>query len=256
MGALEADSAGMARCATHGGEYKILFWREEVITPPPVLTAPLNNVACVNHSNVPARFVCGGCEAAICDLCSFPQTDGSRRCAACASERPAEVVSPGVISPISLPVQNQQCVQHPNVAAVQICRICGGAMCATCDFLLPGNVHVCPTCATRPNTPLSPKRKKMLIGSFALAAWCTLVMAGLMGGMFRGLGRDPQSQQASGSLLLLILLIPSIVGTALGFSLMDRRLPKTMAMWIAAIWNGLILGGFILLMIIGMIRKA
>ncbi len=32
---------------------------------------------------------------------------------------------------------------------------------------------------------------------------------------------------------------------------MDRRLPNTIAMWVATIWNALILAGFILLVIVG-----
>ncbi len=127
-------------------------------------------------------------------------------------------------------------------------------MCATCDFLLPGNYHVCPTCATAPQTALSPKRKKMLIGSFALAAWCTLFWVAVFSGMFRSFITDKDSQQAFGFVLMIILVVPSIIGLALGLSSMDRRLPNTIAMWIATAWNGLILAGFILLVIIGLMK--
>ena len=127
-------------------------------------------------------------------------------------------------------------------------------MCATCDFLLPGNVHLCPGCATKPQTVLSSKRKKMLIASFVLAMWCTLVMAAIVSGAFREMGRYAGSRAVLGWLLTLILLIPAITGTSLGVSSMDRRLTNTIAMWIATIWNGLILGAFILLMIIGMMK--
>jgi hypothetical protein len=255
MGALEMRPAGMARCATHGGEYKILFCREDSPSlRPPVQTAPADGSSCVNHPNLPALFLCGRCNSAICDICSFEQADGSRLCPVCATERAAEPVSNEVVS-VNPSAQNQQCRQHPNVAAVQICRLCGDPMCATCDFLLPGNLHVCPSCATKPQTALSPKRKGMLIASFALAVWGTLVMAALMTGVFRGMGRDPEGQQALGLLLILIWVIPAIIGTSLGVGAMDRRLSNRMAMWIAAIWNGLILGIFIVLTIIGLMAK-
>ena len=257
MGTLEAGPAGVARCTVHGGEYKILFWREDAPPVlPPVLAAPAAGAgSCVNHSNLPAIFLCRRCGAAICELCAFPQDDGSRLCPACATVLSPEPASRRGISAVALAVQDRKCPQHPNVAAVQVCQICGTPMCATCDFLLPGNMHVCPTCATKPHTSLSPKRKRMLIGSFALAGWCTLVMAALMGGLFRSMAESKADEEAFGLLLTFILLIPSIVGTALGVGSMDRRLSNTFAMWIATIWNGIILGGFILLMIVGMMMK-
>jgi hypothetical protein len=205
---------------------------------------------------VPAVSVCPGCNAAICDLCAFPQDDGSRLCPACATVQAAE---PGVRGGPALEapaVQDRKCKQHPGVTAVQICHICKEPMCATCDFLLPGNFHVCPTCATAPQAPLSPKRKKMLIGSFALAGWCTLFMAVLLGGGFRSMARDKESQQALGLLVMALLLAPAIAGVALGVNSKGRSSSGSFAPWIAIAWNGMILGGYILLMIIGMVRKA
>lgn len=125
-------------------------------------------------------------------------------------------------------------------------------MCNTCAFDVPGGIKICPACATAPRTAVSPRRKKLLIGSFALAVWCTLVMGTLLSGAFKGMATDKTEQDALGMLLSFLLLIPSIIGLALGVSSMDRRLPNTMSMWIATAWNGLILAGFILLMIIGL----
>lgn len=254
LGALEAREDGSARCTVHGGEYKILFWREGQPAPPVIPAAAPNSAQCANHPNLPAIFLCRRCGAAICELCGFPQTDGSRLCPACATVHSAAPAFRSGVSAVALAVQNRNCPQHPNVAAVQICQICGAPMCATCDFLLPGNFHVCPKCATTPQTSLSPKRKRLLIGSFAMAGWCTLVMAALLSGAFRNMVTDKASEEAFGLLISFILFIPSIIGTALGVSSMDRRLSNTMAMWIATIWNGLILGGFILLMIIGIMK--
>ena len=66
---------------------------------------------------------------------------------------------------------------------------------------------------------------------------------------------NKEDQQALGLLLMFILIAPSVIGVSLGISVMDRRLPNTIAMWIATAWNGLILGGFILLMIVGMLKR-
>lgn len=147
-----------------------------------------------------------------------------------------------------------RCVQHPHIHATGQCKSCGAFMCNTCAFELPGGIKICPTCATSPKTTISPKRKKALVSSFVLAIWCTAVMGALMGGLFRPMITDEASQQALGMLLIFILLVPSIIGTALGVSSMERRMNNTMAMWIATIWNGLILVGFILLMIIGIMK--
>lgn len=255
LGTLEIHDSGVAHCTVHGGDYKILFWRE---APPVISSVPATIAAggiCANHPNLPAAFVCRRCGAPICDLCAFPQDDGSRRCPACATIHAAEPSVRSGVSAVALAVQNQKCKQHPNVAAVQICQTCGTPMCATCDFLLPGNYHVCPVCATAPPPALSPQRRKMLVSSFALAGWCTLIWAAVFSGMFRNLVRDRAGQQAFGVLLMFILLVPSIIGVALGVSSTDRRLPNTIAMWIAIIWNGIILGGFLLLMIVGMMKN-
>lgn len=258
MGTLELLDDGKMRCATHGGEYKILFRRgapAPAADVPPVLPAVPG--MCANHSNLPAVFACKRCGMAICSLCAFPQDDGSRLCPNCATVHSPGYEPPthGGISAVALAVQDRKCRQHPNVAAVQICKACGAPMCATCDFLLPGNLHLCPHCATSQRTGLSPKRKAYLIGSFALGVWCTVVMAALLAGAFKGMVKHKEDQEAFGMLLMLLLLAPSIIGVALGVSAMDRRLPNSIAMWIATIWNGMILVGFLLLTIVGLFMK-
>lgn len=130
-------------------------------------------------------------------------------------------------------------------------------MCDTCAFDVGGGIKVCPACAASPKTTLSPKRKKFLIGSFAFAIWCTLTFVLLMAGAFShiNLGNAQDTDQAVGTLLILFVVIPSIIGLGLGVSSMERRQKTPMATWIAIVWNGIILGGFFLLMIIGLIMK-
>lgn len=147
-----------------------------------------------------------------------------------------------------------RCVQHPHIHATGQCKSCGAFICDTCAFDLPGGIKLCPTCATSPKTTLSPKRKKALVSSFVLAAWCTIVMVATMAGLFKQLITDKDAEQAFGMLLFIIVLIPSIIGTALGVSSMERRMNNTMAMWIATIWNGIFLVGFVLLIIIGLMK--
>ena len=259
LGTLELLEGGTARCTIHGGEYKVLFHRGPPPAPsgniPPILSAAPG--MCVNHTNLRAAYACSRCGTAICQICAFPQDDDTWLCPKCAmmSASAGQTPSLGGVTAVALAVQDKKCHLHPNVAAVQICKLCGVPMCATCDFAFPGNLHLCPKCATTQRTGISTKRKIFLIVSFVMAAWCTVVMAALLSGAFHEIARDKEGETALGVLLSFGLLVPAIIGTSLGVSSMDRRLPNSVAMWIAVIWNGMILGGYILLMIIGIFMK-
>jgi hypothetical protein len=151
---------------------------------------------------------------------------------------------------------NARCIQHPHIQAVARCKLCGLHMCPTCDFSLPGNVHLCPACASAPQTALSPKRKRSLILSLALALWSSVGMACLLAGIFARAARTRQDQQALGLVLILFVLAPATIGLTLGLTTKDRRLPNSPAIWIAIIWNGLIVGAFLLLSLIGIAKQS
>ena len=125
-------------------------------------------------------------------------------------------------------------------------------MCGTCDFALPGGAHICPTCAAAPQTDLSPRRKKMMITSFVMAGIGTFGLAIMFSGALAAMS-DRGAAAAFAGLLLLGVLICSVVGTALGFSAMDRRLPTPMALWIAAIWNAVILACHLLRILLNVV---
>jgi hypothetical protein len=57
-------------------------------------------------------------------------------------------------------------------------------------------------------------------------------------------------------LILLFVPLPSLIGVALGVSTMERRSPNSIAMWIATVWNGLIVAAFVLVFMLGMIKGA
>lgn len=256
MGTLESHDGRVARCIIHGGQFQILFLRQPMPMPrrDPNLSPPIleENTMCVQHRFVRAVFACSDCGTAICTTCSFDEPDGSHVCPACAARRVAG--GPPASTALTPIAADARCVQHSHLQATAQCKACGAFMCDTCKFDLPGGIQLCPTCATTTRTTLSPKRKKMLIGSFALAGWCTLIMIPLLAGAFARLVTTKEDQQAFGAILMLFLLGPSIAGVALGVGVMDRRLTNTTAMWIAVIWNGLILAGFVLLVILGMMK--
>lgn len=290
LGPLEVRD-GAAHCTVHGGHYQILFWREgsamraPAISPaaaaaaaaavagprsadpsappvspksrvaaaamaPPASVVPRRVTTCANHDHLPAIFVCRRCRKPICDLCAFPQNDGARLCPACSHRSVPEPTARRGHSAVRLAVENQTCRQHSRVAAAQICQLCGAPMCATCDFLLPGNFHVCPVCAVAPPSGLSPKRKKMLRLSFIAAGASTLGLVGNCLGVL--LARNLMSTVVLGLWLFALVLIPSVAGLALGAGVLVRR-NSHLVVWMAVVWNGLLVGGFFLFSILGML---
>ena len=126
-------------------------------------------------------------------------------------------------------------------------------MCHTCTFDLPGGIKICPACAVNPRITISPRRQKMLFASFALALWSTLMQSAVSAGFFRNMVHDRSDLQLLGLMLIAFLVVPSAIGLSLGLGCLDRRYTITPAMWVATIWNGLILGGFLLLRIVQVI---
>jgi hypothetical protein len=148
------------------------------------------------------------------------------------------------------------CAQHPQVKATQQCLYCGGFMCPTCDFSFPNDVHLCPTCASKSSDDgLSPRRKKLLIWSFVLAAWTTIGMTCLVSGAFSGIATSKEDTAALGYALLFFVLAPGITGLAVGISAKHARLGNPPAIWIAIVWNAILIASFIVLDVIGLSKR-
>ena len=253
LGAVETSDGMTARCRTHGGEFRVLFshWRSADV--PPVLPPGMSYVVapgamCTQHPRVAAVSACADCGIAMCEMCAFDGADGSKLCANCKIRRGsvgAQEAAPAI-------PQDAHCVQHPSVSATRQCKLCGAFMCATCDFELPGNLHVCPSCATAPRAALSPRRKKLMWGSYAFAIFSTIGMAVLMSGALAGMAEGEAGQQVIGILFSLLVLAPGVTGMGMGLSAIDRRLSNPISLWIATIWNIALIGAFILLCIIGL----
>jgi hypothetical protein len=248
---LESGDGRTAVCPAHGGRFKILFLRTPLPVPPPAQKAPpwppAAGPMCSQHPSVPAFHECGDCGTPVCETCASHEPDGRRLCPECAG-RHAPPAAPALPAGI-------HCVQHANLPATAQCQGCGAFLCDTCKFELSDGLCLCPVCATTPRTTLSPKRRKMLIGSYALAVWGTLVLGALMGGAFRGMITSKDDEQAFGLILLLLLLPAAIAGVSLGVGIMNRRSPNSIAVWIATLWNAAVLGLFIMLCIIGQLMK-
>lgn len=232
---------GSARCpTTHGAKYRVLFKRtaRAGTVASPVAGAAAGGVppAAVSAAGTPAPT------AGMAPPPPFPP--GVMGDAAILSTPPPSVAPP------SYP--GMHCVQHPKVAATAQCKSCGAYMCNTCDFLLPGGTHLCPACATRPETELNPKRKKALIGSSILGVWCTVWMALIFSGAFAG---STMNVNLLGWIFILMVMIPSICGLSWGYGAIDRRRSNPPLLWVATIWNAVILVGFLLLCVVGSFRQ-
>jgi hypothetical protein len=160
-----------------------------------------------------------------------------------AAERPAAAVA----GPPSLGIQ---CRQHPEIDAVARCRLCHRGVCATCDFLLPGNVHVCPACLEKePSTEVSPKRRNTAIGALLIGIFVTFMFALLISGsIHRSFGNNEATNTVFGNLILW----PGLIGMGMALSAFDRRLRNSPLIWTTLVWNGINVGLFLLLMIIGL----
>ncbi|MGZ4777927.1 MAG: hypothetical protein ACXVIJ_05440 [Thermoanaerobaculia bacterium] len=130
------------------------------------------------------------------------------------------------------------------------CRLCAKAVCATCDFAMPGGVHLCPSCIESQSTEeISPKRKRQSFVALALAIWSTILFAILLSGAFNSLfTRDAGGKLADLAITNLILW-PLLIGTALSIGALDKKLKNTGLMKAVAWWNGILAGIFFLLVI-------
>lgn len=141
------------------------------------------------------------------------------------------------------------CAQHPNVPSVRRCRVCGAAICATCDFEFPGDVHLCPTCATNPRRDLSRPRKKYLIWAYILGAWGSIGIAALM--ILARQAKNKPDLDALGVAFSVFVTLPALMGFAMGMSAWDRRRGNPPSVWGAAIWNAINVTIIILFTVIG-----
>lgn len=228
---------------------------------------------CLQHPEALAECVCARCQTAVCVECCYSLPDKSVCCKSCYHAEPKPTTSPASILPSTPPplrlatlqpvgqqafrpaatMPGQSCVQHPNVMSVARCQSCGVGSCRTCDFVFPGNLHYCPVCVASATNKLSPRRKKYLIAAYILAAWSSLGFVGFLGGAAAGL-TEAMGTGMLGMLFLLLVGLPAIIGTATGMSARRPGGPNSIAVWIALVWNALVLGGMVLLIIIGNLK--
>ncbi len=267
---------GRAICPNHGNHHRLLYVRDPSILPvrsnetplspepqyiqqtsgddtyelantqaPP--TSPVCEALCKRHPDMPAVAHCRQCRAAVCNTCDFAYADGSHLCPDCAAG-PSTDTSGSVIPTREL---DSFCVSHPDVLAVAECSQCGTPVCSTCVFTYPGNLHLCPSCATNPVTKMSKSRKMLALFSIALGMWSIVLTAAVFAGLLQSMAE--KGEDAFGVFLMLIVIIPSVIGIGLGVSAREKNRSNSGILWVGIISNAIVLCLWIFLIIVGLL---
>jgi hypothetical protein len=221
---------------------------------------------CLNHPAVQASARCSSCGADVCVTCDFvvpgpANSSGTLNIGLNTHLCPSCVTAKGAVR--SMPGRPQQllplpggvmCTHHPDVNAVRRCGLCAATMCSTCDFEFPGHFHLCPTCATNPQTALSPRRKKLIGLAYALAIVATLIIAVLFSGALADTGSSKTELEGLYNLIGILVFAATVGGVAVSLSAFDKRLGNPAILWGAVIWNGVLLALWVLLSIIGSLK--
>ena len=259
----------------------------------PAPAARAGRAVCAAHPQQPAAYYCNKCGKPLCTTCDFavdgghycgdcaiPQAAGANRaqqttktCRVCDSVSPVaaptcfscghtfgllEGIAPPapVVQPPAArlaPPAELKCAQHPDVAAVQRCKVCRRGICATCDFTFAGNVHVCPTCVdAQSSAGLSPARRQKMLWSLGLALWSTILLAVMFTPLLYQFEDATINELIAGAIGFGVL-IPTIIGVSMGFSAYDRRLHNPWGVVAAVWWNSLLLAFYLVLCVIGVV---
>jgi hypothetical protein len=182
----------------------------------------------------------------------FDRSRVARAAAADGTDTPFE--SPGSMLGLSAPrarTPEVPCARHPEALTTVRCANCRAAVCATCDFAFEGDLHFCPDCATSSQSaPMSKKRVWKIVASMGLALLATIAFPVLI--VASALARG--SAEALGVLFVLVTLAPAVAGIVIGLGANDRALPVSWSARGAVAWNAMLIAGFFLLYIIGLLR--
>jgi hypothetical protein len=102
---------------------------------------------------------------------------------------------------------------------------------------------------------LSGRRKQLLTFALGLAIWGTLGLVVLFSGALASALKTATERAVTGYALGFFLIIPALVGAALGVACFERRAVNPPIVWVAAIWNGIVLGVWIVLSIVGTLAR-
>lgn len=191
--------------------------------------------------------------------------DGSICCTTCYSQpQPSAAAAPATPAVSTPSVSTFQgpatsapargCPQHPLLPPVAFCKTCGKGSCVTCDFFFPPNIHLCPVCVATAHTNLTPQRKKYLVTGFVMAAISSLAIVTMLSGALAGFADSPLAVVVLGAIMIFLVAVPAAVGSGVAWAAYRPGGPNSIGIWISMIWNLLLLGGVVMLLIIGVLN--
>jgi hypothetical protein len=143
----------------------------------------------------------------------------------------------------------ERCVAHPEVAASVECRGCRSWTCETCDFVFPGDVHLCPKCVKSYATSTSAWRRRarnrsLVYGGVATAFFASLPLAGVL------------AESEAGLTVLGILAFGggggfALAGLAHGVDAIHRVSAPRLGERLPKIWSQVLIGLMVLISVIG-----
>jgi hypothetical protein len=153
------------------------------------------------------------------------------------------------IATFEVPNLNSSCINHPQVTAQFKCIHCNAALCPTCAFSFPGDIHLCPVCIRKKPSELNPKIKRnacisIFTAAFSFFSWFFLVIT-------QDKLEDTLYPAAIGWIALLFTLFPAITGYAMGVGVLPKKGKKPILLLIGIICNSILIAFFILFAIIG-----
>ena len=153
------------------------------------------------------------------------------------------------------PLRDLKCVNHGEVAAARRCGYCGSGICETCTFTFPGELHLCPTCATQPSPAVLARKKKFLVWAYVGAIFGTLTT---LGSVLYGASvavRRGQADEAVYGLLGWLMLASVGTGVACANLARTRGATSSWSLRAALIWNWALAALLVLFMIAGLMKK-
>ena len=215
--------------------------------------------ACPRHPGVAAQYTCSRCQSPCCLNCCYSMPDGSICCTNCYGQREtAPAAATPSVSAFQGPATStpaRGCPQHPLLPPVAFCKVCGKGSCVTCDFFFPPNIHLCPVCVTSAHSKLTPLRKKYLTTAFCTAAFSSLGAIATFGGAFAGMAEDPMMILVIGLIIIVVVTVPAAIGTGVAWAALKPGGPNPITVWVAMVWNALLLCTMILRMVIANIMN-
>jgi len=147
------------------------------------------------------------------------------------------------------------CVNHNSVAAARRCGYCGAGICETCAFTFPGDLHLCPTCATQPSPAVLERKKKFLVWGYVGAIFGTLTTIGLVyyGATARSDGG--QADEAVTGFLGLMWMGSVATGLICSNLARTRGVTSSWSLRAALIWNWFLTALIVVSMIAGIASK-